>query len=150
MAGISSSLMMGIMSAQSNIELARQNQALANQTYRAGRIREGQGNLSNNQDAVEEGQEMQAKGKEMESGTFEHLGNAMYNINNIDVDNQSDSYESEDSHDETNQETQSSNYGQINVDSYSEFNAVVRGDTVRGSVNRTISAPRQNSVDISV
>jgi len=149
MAGISSSLMMGIINAQSNIALARQNQALANQTYREGRIREGQGNLSNNQDAVEEGQELQAKGKEIELGTFEHLGNAMYNINNIDADNQSGSYAPEDSHDATSQETQSSNYRQTNGDSYDEVNVVVLGDTVRGSVNRTISAPRQNSVDIS-
>jgi len=126
MAGISPSSMMGIINAQNNIELARQNQALANQTYRAGRIREGQGNLSNNQDAVEEGQEMQTKGKEMESDTFEHLGNAMYNSNNIDAEKQSDSYESEDSY------------------------VVVSDDTVKGSANRAVSAPRQNSVDISV
>lgn len=150
MAGISKSLMMGVLTAQSNIDLARQNQANANQTYRAGRIREGQGRLSGNQDAVEEGQELQAKGKEMESGTFEHLSNAMYNINNIDTDTQTNTYESEDSQDETTQETQSSSDEQTNDEPYNEVNVVVRGNTISGSVNRTVSAPRQRSIDISV
>ena len=150
MLGISQSLMMGVISAQNNIELARQNQGLANQRYSAGRIRERQGLTDGNQDAIEEGQQLQAEGKEMEMGTFEHLGNAMYNINNINTDNQSEYDESEDSYDENSQETQAVSYEQTNGESNGEFNVVIRGDRVRGSVNRTIPAPRQSRVDISV
>ena len=65
MQGISQSLMMGIISTQSNIGLAKQNQALANQTYLSGRIRERQGITDGNQEAIEEGQALQAKGQEM-------------------------------------------------------------------------------------
>ena len=150
MVGISKSLMMGVISAQSNIELARQNQGLANQRYLAGRIRERQGLTDGNQEMIEEGQQLQAEGKEMELGTFEHLGNAMYNINNIDTDNQSEHDESEDSYDENSQETQTVSYGQASGESYGEFNVVIRGDRVRGSVNRTVPVSRQNRVDVSV
>ncbi|MCL1882740.1 MAG: hypothetical protein FWF81_03195 [Defluviitaleaceae bacterium] len=86
----------------------------------------------------------------MEFGTFEHLGNAMYNINNINADNQSEHDESEDSYDENSQETQTVSYEQTNGESYGEFNVIVRGDRVRGSVNRMVYAPLQSRVDISV
>ena len=94
---------------------------------------------------------MQAEGKEMEMGTFEHLGNAMYNINNINVDNQTECDESEDSYDGSRQEAPAAIYERTNDESY----VAVRGDTIRGSANRTVpaprhSAPRQSSVDISV
>jgi len=149
MLGVSS--MIGIISAQSNIELARQNQGLANQRYLSGRIRERQGLTDGNQDAIEEGQRLQAEGQEMEMGTFEHLGNAMYNINNANVDNQSEYDESEDSYDGGGQETPAAIYERTNDESY----VAVRGDTIRGSANRTVSAPRhsaprQSSVDITV
>ena len=142
--------MMGIINAQSNIELARQNQALANQTYRAGRIRERQGLTDGNQDMMEEGQQLQAKGQEMEMGTFEHLGNAMYNISNINTDNQAEQYESEDSYYEYSQETQYVGHEQTNGESNGELNVVVRGDRVSGGVNRTVPSPRQSRIDISV
>jgi hypothetical protein len=145
--GISQSLMMGVITAQSNIELARQNQGLANQRYLAGRIRVRQGLTDGNQDMIEEGQRLQAEGKEMEFGTFEHLGNAMHNINNI---NRSEYDECEDLYDENSQETQSVGDEQTDGESYGEFNVVVRGDAVRGSVNRNFSASRQSRVNVTV
>ncbi|MCL2198228.1 MAG: hypothetical protein FWB80_04815 [Defluviitaleaceae bacterium] len=145
MPGISQGLMMGVLTAQNNIGLAKQNQATANQRYLAGRVRERQGITDGNPDAIKEGQEMQAEGKEMELGTFEHLSNAMYSINYV-------SNESEDSYDETDNETgqEISNSEQAGGEADGEFNVVIRGDAIRGSVNRTVTAPRQNSVDISV
>ena len=131
---------MGVISAQNNISLAKQNQALANQTYQAGKIRERQGITSGNPQALEEGQELQTKGKEMELGTFEHLGNAMSNINN-----QPKCDEPENLYYENSQETQVTGYEQT-----SEFNVVVCGDTAGGSVNSTTSTPSQGGVDISV
>ena len=105
---------------------------------------------------IEEGQRLQAEGKEMEIGTFEHLGNAMHNINNINTDNQSEYDDYEDSYEENSQETQSVSYKRAvsyeraNGEPDGEFNVVIRGDRVRGSVNRTAPAPRQGRVDISV
>ena len=148
MLGVSS--MIGIISAQNNIDLARQNQGLANQRYLAGRIRERQGLTDGNQDAIEEGQQLQAEGKEMELGTFEHLGNAMYDMNNINADNQSEYDEYVDSYNEGRQEVPAGVYERTN----DEFNGAVRDGAISGSTNRTVSAPRhpaprQSSVDIS-
>jgi hypothetical protein len=149
MMGISKSLMMGVISAQSNIELARQNQGLANQRYLAGRIRVRQGLTDGNQDMMEEGQRLKDEGKEMEFGTFEHLGNAMHNINNINADNSTENDESEDSYEENSQEAQY--VGQTDGEHYGEFNVVVHNDTIRGSVNRIFSASnRQSRINISV
>ncbi|MCL2224178.1 MAG: hypothetical protein FWB96_04315 [Defluviitaleaceae bacterium] len=107
MTGISQGLMMGVISAQNSIRLAEQNQGLANQRYLAGRIRVRQGLTDGNQDMIEEGQRLQAEGKEMEFGTFEQLGNAMRNINDITADNRAEYDNSEDSCEENSQETQS-------------------------------------------
>ena len=148
MMGISKSLMMGVITAQSNIELARQNQGLANQRYLAGRTRERQGITDGNQDMIEEGQRLQAEGQEMEFGTFEHLGNAMQNVNNIDTSYQYESEEDDVSYDENSQETGAVGYEQAHD---GEFNVVVRSDTVRGSVNRNFSASnRQSRINITV
>jgi len=148
MLGVSS--MIGIISAQNNIDLARQNQGLTNQRYLAGRIRERQGLTDGNQAAIEEGQQLQAEGKEMELGTFEHLGNAMYDMNNINADNQSEYDEYVDSYNEGRQEVPAAVYERTN----DEFNGVVRDGAISGSTDRTVSAPRhpaprQSSVDIS-
>jgi len=148
--GISQGLMVGIISAHSNIELARQNQSLASQRYLAGRVRERQGLTDGNPDAIEEGRQLQAEGQQMEIGTFEHLGNAMHNINNLNSDNRTENHEYEDSYYENNRETSSVGYGETDGETYGEFNVVVRGDTARGSVNRNFSASnRQNRIDIT-
>ena len=150
MMGISQSLMIGVISAQNNIELARQNQGLANQRYLAGRISERQGITSGNQDMIEKGKQLQAEGKEMEFGTFEHLGNAMQNINDINTDNRAESDDYDDSNDDT-QEISLAGYSGADGEHYGEFNVVVRDGVVRGSVNRnfTFSNP-QNRIDIAI
>ena len=90
---MSGSTMVGIISAQNNIQLAVQNNRIANSTVNQGRIRERQGIFSGNMQAVEEGQELQAKGEEIKAGTFEHLGNAINDLN-ISADN-NDNYETD-------------------------------------------------------
>jgi hypothetical protein len=74
----------------------------------------------------------------------------MQNINNINADNRSENYEYEDSYDESIQETSSAGHEQADGESYKEFNVVVRGDTIRGSVNRNFASNRQSRIDISV
>jgi hypothetical protein len=98
---------------------------------------------------MEEGQQLKDEGKEMEFGTFEHLGNAMHNINNINADNRAENDECEDSYEESDQNAQY--VGQTEGEHYGEFNVVVSNDSVRGSVNRNFTASnRQSRVNISV
>lgn len=142
MTGISKSAMIGIISAQSSIELASQNQRIANATVTAGRIRERQGMTDENIKAIEEGREMQAKGKEMQGGTFEHLQDAISDLNNIAVENYEES--------EVSYESSREN-PYVNLEEYTpgDFNVTI-GDTVRGSVNMNVSVSGQSKVDIAV
>ncbi|MCL2398367.1 MAG: hypothetical protein FWC91_01320 [Defluviitaleaceae bacterium] len=135
--------MIGIISAQNNIQLAIQNQGIANSTYRHGRIRERNGITDGNSLAIEEGQALQAEGKEKQVDTFRHLGYAMNDLNTA-----AESYE-ECSECEfsagNNPKNSYADSGYIP----GEFNVVI-GDTISGSANRNSSVPRQNSIDIVV
>ncbi|MCL2633866.1 MAG: hypothetical protein FWD34_05055 [Oscillospiraceae bacterium] len=73
--------MIGILRAKNNIELASQNQLIASSFIGAGKVRVKEGLLSGNEDAIKEGEELQAKGEEIKADTFEHLGNAMNDLN---------------------------------------------------------------------
>ena len=146
MLGINQSVMMGIISAQNNIQLAVQNQWLANSTYRCGRIRERQGLTDGNQDVIEKGQELQAKGKEMQGDTFKHLGDAMRDMNTATEN--AENYESYEGSEISTQNSQE-NLSIYQKEMVGEIDIVI-GDAVRGSVNRNISAPRQSKINITV
>ena len=145
MVGLNQDVMMGIINAQNNIQLARQNQGLANSTYNYGRIRERQGLTDGNQDVIEKGQELQAKGREMQGDTFRHLGNAMNDMNTAVENYEGYEYENGEISTQNSQENSSIYQKQM----VGEVDIVV-GDAIRGSVNRNVSMPRQSNINITV
>ena len=139
--------MIGILNAQMNLNLASQTQRIANSTVSAGRIRERQGVTDENVDAIKEGQELQAKGEEIRGRVFEYLGKAMNDINNAAKECEEtakDCEETEDS-DENYLKSPFSNL----LHEPGEFYVAI-GDTVRGSINKSVSAPSQSKVNIAV
>jgi hypothetical protein len=146
--------MVGILNAQMNIKLASQTRQIANSTVNAGRIRERQGIWDDNPKAIEEGQELQAKGEEIKGGAFEYLGKAQNDIN----DAAKEAEETKTSCEETKvsrKETEVSDESCIENPSgdvrYTpgEFNVAI-GDTIRGSVNKSVSVPSQSKINIAV
>jgi hypothetical protein len=91
-------MMTGLLNAKSNLDLASQNQRIAKSFIGEGRVRVRQGLSSGNAEAVEEGEELIAKGEAMKSDTFEHLNNALSDLNsniNAAVEKDEESKESE-------------------------------------------------------
>jgi len=79
-------VMIGILRAQNNVGLAQQNQNIADSFVRNGRILIYEATTVRDEAGVEEGEAMIAKGEAMKTDTFEHLDNAMNDLNsNVNV-----------------------------------------------------------------
>jgi hypothetical protein len=141
-------VMIGILRAQSNVGLAQQNRNIANSFVREGRVRIYEAGTVGDEEGVKEGEAMIVKGEAMKADTFEHLDNAVNDLNsNANV--VSDSHDVSDVASENSRET--SYVSHENAESESGEPETSVGKPTKGNARVSFSAVfRQSKFDIKV
>jgi len=138
-------VMIGILRAQNNIELASTNQRVANSLIGDGRVRVREAATVRDEEGLKEGEEMQAMGEAMKADTFDLLDNALEELNVSSVSISADDYEESEALSENSQENMYVDYEHTE----GESNAVA-SSVVKGNAKANASFPRLRKFDVTV